>query len=54
MCNKECCLKASDEEVLGGNFIFDKTLLAPIIQSTFYDLSLQIIETDVMRHEIAE
>ena len=30
MCNKECCLKASDEEVLGGNFIFDKTLLAPI------------------------
>ena len=51
---KNAVLKASVERVLGGNFIFDKTLLALIIQSTFYDLSLQIIETDVMRHEIAE
>ena len=36
--------------------IFDITGLSehPSLHSTFYDLSLQIIETDVMRHEIAE
>ena len=33
---KNAVLKASVERVLGGNFIFDKTLLAAlIIQSTF-------------------
>lgn len=47
---KNAVLKASVEEVLGGNFIFDKTLLAPITQSTFYD----DITERVMRHQIAE
>ena len=47
---KNAVLKASVEEVLGGNFIFDKTLLAPITQSRFYD----DITERVMRHEIAE